>query len=165
MNSIYIEQCKEHFDLIKSVYNDIKADHSNWPETHLYKGDWSAVSIKYKYSFLRKTPINFLLEDASVAFFSILRPGTILKPHYGYPPYCNDIYRHHFCIESSEDNYLFVEDQIYEWKVGEGFCFDDSKLHYGWNKGTTDRVVLLFDIPRDLHRPPPMSDKMVERYG
>lgn len=160
----YIEQCKQHINIIRDVYEKAHAHITTWPEQHLYSGDWSAIGLKYNYTFTQSTPLDFLLKDASIAMFSILKPNTIIKPHAGHVPYSNHIRRYHFCIQASEDNYLFVGNDIFEWKEGEGFTFDDSKIHYGWNKGTVERVVLLFDIPIDLSDPPPMAVKMDDRF-
>lgn len=160
----YIDRALKHIDIIQDAYLKMVSSVYVWPETNLYKGDWSAIPLKYNYKNLVDTPINFLIDVCPIAMFSILKPGTEIKKHRGHINYCEYVYRCHVCLQNSENNVLVVENNPYIWKANEGFWFDDSKEHWGWNKGTKERVILMFDIPRDLNCPPSMSEEMIKRF-
>ena len=44
------------------------------------------------------------------------------------------------------DNWIVVGEEEKEWKEGELMIFDDSYEHYVYHNGTTERILLLFDI-------------------
>lgn len=160
---LIIQQFVSKIDLIRNVYYDIKDKQTQWPEKHLYDGNWLAVPLKYNYNFIINSPLDTLLQDAPIALFSILKPNTQLKKHRGYPNYAEFVWRFHICLESSNNTLFVVDEQMYTWEAGEGFYFDDSKEHWGWNRGNNDRVALVFDLPRTDFKPP-MSQKMEYRF-
>jgi aspartyl/asparaginyl beta-hydroxylase (cupin superfamily) len=41
-----------------------------------------------------------------------------------------------------------VASEVREWREGELLVFDDSVEHEAWNGGTSDRIILIFDIWR-----------------
>ena len=82
------------------------------------------------------------------AFFSILKPNTILSPHVG--PYYG-VYRYHLplVVPQPDKCELIVNGITKRWVEGEGFMFDDTYLHSASNTGTESRIVLFLDIDRN----------------
>ena len=51
---------------------------------------------------------------------------------------------------NSPDCYIYVDDQKYFWKEGEGVMFDETFIHYAENKTDHQRIVLFCDVERPL---------------
>jgi ornithine lipid ester-linked acyl 2-hydroxylase len=87
------------------------------------------------------------------AMFSILKPGTIIRPHRG--PY-NGLLRYHLGLIIPHD-YLNCGIKIngtpYNWRKGQSIVFDDSFEHEVWNNTSQYRVVLFVDFERPLPFP------------
>ena len=79
------------------------------------------------------------------AFFSTLRPGATIKPHYA--P-CNLRVRCHLplLVPEQEQCGIRVAGEVRRWEPGKCMIFDDAFEHEVWNEGTQERVVLLFDM-------------------
>lgn len=79
------------------------------------------------------------------AFFSTLRPGARIKPHFA--P-CNLRVRCHLplIIPEPAECGIRVAGERRHWEPGKCLIFDDAFEHEVWNDGTQDRVVLLFDM-------------------
>ena len=46
-----------------------------------------------------------------------------------------------------------VDGTLNRWEEGRLLLFDDSRRHEVWNETADERVVLLFDVVRPMHRP------------
>lgn len=77
--------------------------------------------------------------------FSRLRPGSHIRPHTGF---LNTRLICHVPVIVPEGCALRVGNEVRPWVVGEALVFDDSIEHEAWNRGTRDRIVLIFDIWR-----------------
>lgn len=77
------------------------------------------------------------------ALFSRLRPGTHIRPHHG-------LYNHrlicHLPLIVPDGCVLRVGNHQRQWVEGEMLVFDDSVEHEAANRGTAERVVLLFEV-------------------
>ena len=82
---------------------------------------------------------------APMALWSRLAPGTHIKPHHGL---LNTRLICHLPLIVPDGCALRVGHETREWRFGEVLIFDDSFEHEAWNRGTEDRVVLLFEIWR-----------------
>ena len=80
-----------------------------------------------------------------MALFSLLKPGTHIKPHHGL---LNTRLIVHLPLIAPPGCALRVGSQTREWEVGKAFIFDDSIEHEAWNRGQSTRVVLLFEMWR-----------------
>jgi beta-hydroxylase len=93
-----------------------------------------------------------------VAMFSVLQPGSHIKPHNG--PY-KGCWRYHLCLQTEQDAarapYILVDGQKYMWRQGEDVLFDDTywhEVHYPAPPPGTPaealkpRIVLFADIQR-----------------
>ena len=125
-----------------------------WPEEHLSQGGWLVFGL---YAFGQKLQYNCDLCPATVrliegipglvtAGFSVLTPGTRIKPHYGYS---TAVVRCHLGLIVPEQCALEVAGVRRAWKPGECLIFDDTSKHAAWNESNADRAVLLLDVLRD----------------
>jgi aspartate beta-hydroxylase len=77
--------------------------------------------------------------------FSLLRPGTRIRPHHGYT---NARLICHLPLIIPGEGALRVGDETRTWREGEVLVFDDSVEHEAWNLSKELRVVMIFDIWR-----------------
>jgi aspartate beta-hydroxylase len=77
--------------------------------------------------------------------FSLLRPGTRIKPHHGY---MNARLVCQLPLIIPEKCALRVGNETRAWREGEVVVFDDSVEHEAWNLSKELRVVLIFDVWR-----------------
>lgn len=82
---------------------------------------------------------------APLALFSRLKPGTHIAPHHGM---LNTRLICHLPLVVPEGCALRVGGEARPWQRGRLTIFDDSFEHEAWNRGTSDRTVLLFEIWR-----------------
>ncbi|MBR2172250.1 MAG: aspartyl/asparaginyl beta-hydroxylase domain-containing protein [Sphingopyxis sp.] len=82
---------------------------------------------------------------APIALFSRLTPGTHIQPHHGL---LNTRLICHLPLIVPDGCGLRVGAETRSWREGEMLIFDDSFEHEAWNRGTSDRTILLFEIWR-----------------
>jgi hypothetical protein len=82
---------------------------------------------------------------APLALFSRLTPGTHIQPHHGL---LNTRLICHLPLVVPDGCALRVGPETRGWTEGELLIFDDSFEHEAWNRGTSDRTILLFEIWR-----------------
>ncbi len=75
-------------------------------------------------------------------FFSRLAPGTHIPPHHGV---ANHRITVHLPLIVPEGCAIRVGSHTHVWKEGQLFAFDDSFEHEARNRGTRERVVLIFE--------------------
>jgi aspartyl/asparaginyl beta-hydroxylase (cupin superfamily) len=80
-----------------------------------------------------------------MALYSRLKPGTHIAPHHGL---LNTRLICHLPLVAPDGCALRVGAETREWRFGKLFIFDDSVEHEAWNRGASDRTVLLFEIWR-----------------
>lgn len=125
----------------------------DWPETDIYRGDWSVFPF---YKFGEQVPLTCAICPATAALietvpnlvtagFSRLAPGTHITPHTGYT---DAVLRFHLGLTEAENCGLRVGNETREWHPGSTFVFDDTQEHEAWNRGAAERVVLLLDFKR-----------------
>ncbi len=92
------------------------------------------------------------IEGMKSGFFSIMMPGTHLKPHRGH---FAGVLRYHLglLIPDVENCGLRVGSYQAHWREGESLIFDDTFEHEAWNHTDGIRVVLFVDFARPLPRP------------
>lgn len=88
-------------------------------------------------------------------FFSRLRPGAHIRPHFGQ---MNVRLTVHLGLVIPEDCGIRVLDEQRHWQPGQILAFDDSFEHEAWNWSKQDRIVLIFEA---WH--PDVTE--VERFG
>jgi hypothetical protein len=94
---------------------------------------------------LATTPQPVVHNRSPMALWSRLTPGTHIKPHYGL---LNTRLICHLPLIAPDGCAMRVGHETRAWHFGEMRIFDDSFEHEAWNRGDSDRIVLLFEIWR-----------------
>jgi beta-hydroxylase len=122
-----------------------------WPEKELAAGEgWKVFGL---YAFgqrleanCQRCPVTSQLvasiEGLTTAGFSVLLPGTRIRPHRGYT---SAVLRCHLGLITPAGCGLMVGGDTRTWQAGKCLVFDDTVEHSAWNLSTTERVVLLLD--------------------
>jgi hypothetical protein len=76
-------------------------------------------------------------------FFSIMRPETHLRPHYGAENLRVFV---HLGVVIPEGCAIRVADREVVWDEGKCIVFDDSYEHEAWNRGRDVRTILLIEL-------------------
>lgn len=123
---------------------------TDWSALHLYVGAHEtplAKAFPKTMAALMATGVLPLVQGAPVElFFSRLTPGTHIPPHFG----CiNSRLTVHLPLIVPEGCAIRVGGEVHTWTEGRIFAFDDSFEHEAWNRGGSERVVLIFEA----HRP------------
>jgi len=84
------------------------------------------------------------------AMFSILPPGSKLTRHLD-PVACSLRFHLGLKTPNSDDCFISVDDQVYSWRDGEAFIFDETYLHFAKNNSAEDRLILMCDIDRPMN--------------
>jgi len=127
----------------------------DWFEKDLYGEGWKVFGL---FDFPHGKPVAGNVERCPVtagvvrsqvprhgaAGFSVLRPGTRIRPHAGYP---GAFLRCHLGLSVPPgDCALRVAGEVRRWEEGEVLVLDDRVEHEAWNLTSRDRVVLLIDF-------------------
>lgn len=94
---------------------------------------------------LKLAPQPVIPGRAPIALFSRLTPGTHIQPHHGM---LNTRLICHLPLIVPNGCGIRVGAETRVWREGELLIFDDSFEHEAWNRGTSDRTILLFEIWR-----------------
>lgn len=127
-----------------------------WPELDLYNHGWKVFGL---YAFGRRLDDNCArcprlagvldgIPGLTTAGFSVLAPGSVIKPHRGYTP---TVLRCHLGVIVPALCGLRVGDEVRRWPEGRCLVFDDTVEHEAWNHGDHARVVVLLDFVRPGH--------------
>lgn len=145
-----------------------KAYFAPWYEKELYRGEWDVFGLyihgeKWETHCEKCPRTTALVEQIPglvTAGFSSMSVGTRIVPHHRQS---NAVYQAHLglivprkpkiqvdTVFPNRLNYcsLRVEDDLYTWKEGEAFVFDDTKEHEAWNIGDRTRIVLMLQFNR-----------------
>ena len=174
LNKIY-DNLDIYQEEINKVVND--KSWINWVEKDLYdikeKMDWKIFPFcgfnTWAEENCNKCPqlTTFLktIPGLKIAILSKMSPGTKLTEHRGWANHSNHVLRCHFNFIIPDNCFLSVGDykktsiqipenikniirEVKKYKKNKWLIFDDSKLHYSWNNGKSDRIVLILDIER-----------------
>lgn len=147
---------EENWQAILAEYQAIAANpemHA-WPEGKLYDGKWDTFGL---YAFGMKqhancercpitTKVVEQIPGMVMAGFSRLAPGTHIKPHVGYGGWAQYVLRCHLGLIVPDGCEMRVGPETRSWKEGKVTIFCDATEHEVWNRGSTERVVLLLDF-------------------
>ncbi len=124
-------------------------DDPAWGAVHLLEGGQPhpvhAARCPATMAALARAPQPAIGTRSPMALFSRLKPGTHIRPHHGV---FNTRLICHLPLIVPDGCGIRVGGDTREWREGELLIFDDSFEHEAWNRGTGDRVVLLFEIWR-----------------
>ena len=117
----------------------------NWTALDLYKDgvrqDAMAAHFPHTLEALARAPLYGLDEQPFEIFFSLLKPGHHIKPHYGLSNHSLTV---HLPITTPPNCSLIVDGEERHWQPGKVIAFDDSFLHEAINGSDEERVVLIF---------------------
>ncbi len=127
-----------------------------WPEKFLYDRGWEvfglfAFGAKLIDNCARCPETARLVQEIpgmTTAGFSLLQPGTHIRPHVGYTP---AVLRCHLGLIVPAGCEMRVGAEVRSWSEGRCLVFDDTVEHEVWHRGSEDRVVLLVDFRRSAH--------------
>ncbi len=71
--------------------------------------------------------------------------GAEIKPHRDGHPSFHCGHRIHVPITTNPDVQFMIDDQPYQFKVGQAYELNNQKLHSVVNEGTEDRITFIFD--------------------
>jgi ornithine lipid ester-linked acyl 2-hydroxylase len=123
-------------------------------QERIYDGIWIPLAI-HRYGATNPMFEDFFKQTLSIvkqipglesAMYSLIEPGTHIKPHRGYS---SDVLRLHLGLTPKQDAVLKVGDQELTWDEGSIFIFDDSELHEVWHRGDKTRISFILDFKRD----------------
>lgn len=157
-----VDELEQNWQLIKDEYNKYQKKYEI-PSYSDISEKSSGNTPGWKSIFLRIFNRNLKICDkfpktmsiinkfpCTSAYFSVLEPGTYIKPHYGI---YKGVIRCHLAIEVPKDwknVFLLVETIKLNWREGKCILFDDMFLHAVKNNTNQRRVVLFLDIERDF---------------
>ncbi len=120
-----------------------------WSAYHLFRGGKPvaahARACPATMAALTGLPIPVIAERSPMALFSILAPGTHIRPHHGM---LNTRLIVHLPLIVPPDCRLRVGNTVRTVEAGQLLIFDDSIEHEAWNDSDAIRVILLFEIWR-----------------
>lgn len=117
----------------------------DWSALHLFdKTKRTAIADRFPKTLEALEKVGLVRIDGVPveAFFSRLKPGAHIPPHFGLT---NARLTVHLPLIVPEDCAIRVADKDYHWTENEIIAFDDSYRHEAWNYAPTDRVVLIFE--------------------
>lgn len=118
-----------------------------WSSFHLYKASERLEShcahCPLTTTIIEKLPLVRTPGHSPEVFFSILKPGTHIPPHYGLGNYKIAV---HLPLVVPDDCAIRVGNETRTWHEGHCLIFDDSFQHEAWNKSTELRVVLILEV-------------------
>ena len=158
----FLRPLEENYKDILAEYEAIAADpqmHA-WPEAKLYDGRWDTFGLyafgKKRYKGCEMCPKTTKLVEQIpgmvMAGFSRLAPGTHIRPHVGYGGWAKYVLRCHLGLKVPQGAEMRVGPETRQWSDGKVTVFCDATEHEVWNRGTTERVVLLFDFRNPSYR-------------
>lgn len=119
----------------------------NWTALDLFKDgveQQATTSLFPKTrSLLFNAPLYTLVDTPYEVFFSILKAGQRINPHYGLSNHSLTV---HLPIDVPNDCQLIVDGEMHRWQRGKALVFDDTLLHEARNDSSQDRIVLIFSI-------------------
>ena len=117
-----------------------------WSAFHLYKAgervEENCRRCPATLAAIEKLPIPRLPGHSPEAFFSILKPGTHIPPHFGLG---NHKVAMHLPLMVPSDCAIRVGNETRNWQEGRCLVFDDSFKHEAWNNSGELRAVLILD--------------------
>ncbi len=162
------EALRDNWRTVRDEYRAFERDH-DLPEhadisaataACVRRGTWRTVFLRVfgtdtaLAEFFPETMALIAGTPCTLAYFSVLAPGTVLAPHVGV---YKGVLRYHLALAVPTDNpercYLEIDGGRLFWEEGDDLMFDDMFLHSARNESTEERVVLFMDIRRRFANP------------
>lgn len=120
----------------------------DWNALHLYKDakrQSCAEAFPVTLAAMQNVPLVEMFGEPMEVFFSVLKPGTHIPPHFGLS---NSRLTAHLPLIIPDNCEIRVSDHVHKWREGELFLFDDSFDHEARNDSNEIRIVLIFETWR-----------------
>lgn len=128
-----------------------RVEGAGWNSLWLYHGHfYEKMAERCPTTLELARRLNHCGDSVGGVFFSVLKGGTTIKPHFG-PT--NARLRLHLGLEVPEGCWLEVDGERRLWETGSCLAFDDSFLHQACNENDSERVVLIIDLWHPELRP------------
>ncbi|MCB1741296.1 MAG: aspartyl/asparaginyl beta-hydroxylase domain-containing protein [Gammaproteobacteria bacterium] len=118
----------------------------DWNAYHLYRDgqrfDEACTRCPTTASLIDQVPFPWIRHNSPEMFFSRLRPGAHITPHFGL---MNVRLTVHMGLRIPEQSGIRVGTQTRRWQPGKVIAFDDSFDHEAWNRSDQERIVLIFE--------------------
>lgn len=118
-----------------------------WSSYHLYRNGQRVPEhceqCPETTRIIESLPLAEISGQAPEVFFSILKPGTRIPPHYGIANYKLAV---HLPLIVPDSCAIRVGDLTKSWSPGKCLIFDDSYEHEAWNHSKELRVVLILEV-------------------
>jgi beta-hydroxylase len=153
-NFPFVATLTQNWGAIRSEFDQLApANLMPWPEEFLYDKGWDvfglyAFGVKLTTNCARCPETMGLVESVPglrTAGFSILQPGTHIRPHVGYT---SAVLRCHMGLVVPENCAMRVGTEVRTWEEGGCLIFDDTVEHEVWHRGVSPRAILLIDFAR-----------------
>lgn len=135
-------------DRPRSEYHGL-VDNPAWSTLYIWEKGGPVPELESHFprtlAAVQQLPLPHITARAPSILFSRLQPGARIPPHHGMlnvrlichlplivPPGCG----------------FRVGGETREWEEGKLLVFDDTVEHEAWNGGTSDRILLIFDVWR-----------------
>jgi aspartate beta-hydroxylase len=145
--SPYVEQ-----GTVSPIWSELRG-RQDWSAFHLFKAAQETAFAKLFPRTLKALEVADIVRidgNPMELFFSRLRPGAHIPPHFGA---ANNRITIHLPLIVPGDCSIRIGDEVHAWREGELFAFDDSFEHEAWNRAASDRVVLIFESHHPDLRP------------
>lgn len=120
---------------------------TNWKAYHLYENgkriDENCNRCPQTARIIQSLPLAKITGQAPEVFFSVLKPGTRIPPHYGVANYKLTV---HLPLTPPNHCGMRVGGITKNWKQGKCLIFDDSFENEAWNNGDELSVILSLEI-------------------
>jgi ornithine lipid ester-linked acyl 2-hydroxylase len=141
-----------NWQIILSEFQQIQGKYLiPWSEKHLYKDGWSIFGL-YSYGLKiekncdlcpKTTQLVEQIPKLMTAGFSVLASGTHIAPHTGYP---DGVLRCHLGLIIPDNCAIRIGAETRTWQTGKCLIFNDTIEHEAWNRGDSNRIILLLDF-------------------
>jgi beta-hydroxylase len=145
----FLKDLEDSWQDILSEYHTLAKLQVKWFES-IHNDLWYVIGLKFQDQDLENkklAPVTSKLCDSISGIhtygFSIMKPQCEIHPHVGYT---SEVLRGHLGLITNENCGIKINGHDISWTQGKAFVFDDTLIHSAWNRGTEDRVVLLFDF-------------------
>lgn len=124
-------------------------DNPEWSTLYLWQDgkpvDEHVAHCPRTFEAITRLDVPHITTRAPSILFSRLSPGARIPPHTGM---LNARLICHLPLIVPAGCGFRVGGETREWNEGELLVFDDTVEHEAWNRGTSDRIILIFDIWR-----------------
>lgn len=124
-------------------------DNPKWSTLYIWEGGGPVEALAGHFprtlAVLERLDLPRITSRAPSVLFSRLSAGARIPPHHGM---LNARLICHLPLVVPPGCGFRVASEVREWREGELLVFDDSVEHEAWNGGTSDRIILIFDIWR-----------------